>query len=44
MARNRTIHGGPIDLATIVRDIGALLLMEAGLMLLSVGIAFMFRE
>jgi trk system potassium uptake protein TrkH len=44
MARNRTIHGVPVDLATIVRDIGALLLMEAGLMLLSVGIAFVFRE
>jgi trk system potassium uptake protein TrkH len=44
MARNRTIHGVPVDLATIVRDIGALLLIEAGLMLLSVGIAFVFRE
>ena len=44
MARNRTIHGVPIDLATIVRDIGALLLIEAGLMLLSVGIALVFRE
>jgi len=44
MARNRTIHGVSIDLATIVRDIGALLLVEAGLMLLSVGIALVFRE
>ncbi len=44
MSRNGTINGVPTDLATIVRDIGALLLMEAGLMLLSVGIAFVFRE
>ncbi|MDY7082177.1 MAG: potassium transporter Trk, partial [Halobacteria archaeon] len=34
----------PDDLATILRDIGALLLMESALMLLTAGIALVFGE
>jgi len=40
----RTVRGVPADLATISRDIGSLLLMEAGLMTLTVVVALVFRE
>lgn len=44
MTPDRSIHGVPGDLATIARDVGALVLIEAGLMGLSVGVAVLFRE
>ncbi|MFB6114023.1 MAG: TrkH family potassium uptake protein [Halodesulfurarchaeum sp.] len=44
MARRRTLHGVPTDLATIARDVGALLLIEAALMAVSTGVAAAFRE
>ncbi|UPV75173.1 TrkH family potassium uptake protein [Halorussus limi] len=44
MTRRRTVRGVPADLATILRDVGALVLMQAGLMTLSVGVAAAFRE
>lgn len=44
MAPDRSIHGVPGDLATIARDVGALVLIEAALMGLSVGVAVLFRE
>ncbi|UPW01248.1 TrkH family potassium uptake protein [Halorussus gelatinilyticus] len=44
MTRRRTVRGVPADLATILRDVGALVLMQAGLMTLTVGVAAVFRE
>ena len=44
MASRQTVSGLPADLATIARDVGALLLMEAALMGVSTGVAFAFRE
>ncbi|MFB6196043.1 MAG: TrkH family potassium uptake protein [Haloplanus sp.] len=44
MPRRHTVGGVPADLATIARDIGSLLVMEAGLMGLSVGVAAVARE
>ena len=44
MTRRPTVRGVPADLATILRDVGALVLMQAGLMALSVGVAVVFRE
>ncbi|MFB6304855.1 MAG: TrkH family potassium uptake protein [Haloferacaceae archaeon] len=44
MPRRRTVNGVPADLATIARDVGALLLIEAALMTLSTGVAAAFRE
>ncbi|MFC6988367.1 TrkH family potassium uptake protein [Haloplanus sp. GCM10025708] len=44
MPRRRTVSGVPSDLATIARDVGSLLAMQAGLMGLSVVVAFAFRE
>ncbi|MFC7082378.1 TrkH family potassium uptake protein [Halorussus caseinilyticus] len=44
MTRRRTVRGVPADLATILRDVGALVLMQAGLMALSVAVAGVFRE
>ena len=44
MARRRTVAGVPEDLATIARDVGSLLAMEALLMTVSVLVALVFRE
>ncbi|WP_435360636.1 TrkH family potassium uptake protein [Haloarchaeobius sp. DFWS5] len=44
MVRNRTVAGVPADLAIILRDVGTLLLMQAGLMVLTVGVALVFGE
>ncbi|EJN60369.1 TrkH family potassium uptake protein [Halogranum rubrum] len=44
MARRQVISGVSIDLATIARDIGSLLAMEAALMTLSVPVAVVFGE
>jgi trk system potassium uptake protein TrkH len=40
----RSVNGIPADLATISRDIGSLLLMEAALMTLTVAVALLFGE
>lgn len=44
MARRRLVAGVPADLATIARDIGSLLALEAGLMAVSVIVAIVFQE
>ncbi|MDY6817821.1 MAG: TrkH family potassium uptake protein [Halobacteriales archaeon] len=44
MARDRRYNGVPTDFAIIARDIGALLLIEAGLMTVSVVVGALFRE
>jgi len=44
MPRRRTVAGVPADLATIARDVGSLLVMQAALMALSVGVALLARE
>jgi trk system potassium uptake protein TrkH len=44
MPRRRVVAGVPSDLATILRDVGALLALEAGLMALCVGVAILFGE
>ncbi|WP_267642903.1 TrkH family potassium uptake protein [Haloarchaeobius amylolyticus] len=44
MPRSRTVGGVPTDLAIIARDVGTLLLMQAGLMTLTVGVALVFGE
>ncbi|WP_137285019.1 potassium transporter TrkG [Halorussus salinisoli] len=44
MGRNRTIRQIPADLAIIARDVGSLLAMEAALMVVTVGVAAIFRE
>ncbi|WP_435335501.1 TrkH family potassium uptake protein [Haloarchaeobius sp. TZWWS8] len=44
MARTRTVSGVPADLAIILRDVGTLLVMQAGLMILTVGVALVFGE
>jgi trk system potassium uptake protein TrkH len=44
MSRRRTVGGWPADLATIGRDVGSLLAMEAGLMSVSVAVALAFGE
>jgi trk system potassium uptake protein TrkH len=44
MPRRQTIAGVPADLATIARDVGSLLAMEAALMTVSVLVALAFGE
>ncbi|GAA0227284.1 TrkH family potassium uptake protein [Haladaptatus pallidirubidus] len=44
MPRRPTVAGVPANLATILRDIGALVLMQATLMLLTAVVALVFRE
>lgn len=44
MPRRQTVAGVPADLATIARDVGSLLVMQSGLMVLSVGVAVAARE
>ncbi|WP_435067094.1 potassium transporter TrkG [Haloplanus sp. C73] len=44
MPRRRTVAGVPADLATITRDVGSLLVMQSGLMGLSIGVAVLARE
>ncbi|WP_254545302.1 TrkH family potassium uptake protein [Halomarina pelagica] len=44
MSRGQSVRGTPADLAVILRDIGALLLMEAMLMTVSTLVALAFRE
>jgi len=44
MPRRKTVAGVPADLATIARDVGSLLAMQAGLMALSVVVAALARE
>ena len=44
MPRRHTVAGVPADLATIARDVGSLLAMQSGLMVLSVGVAVLARE
>jgi trk system potassium uptake protein TrkH len=42
--RRRTVAGWPADLATIARDVGSLLAMQAAMMAASLVVAFVFRE
>ncbi len=42
--RRERIHGLPVDIATIARDIGSLLVMEATMMTVSLLVAVIFRE
>ncbi|WP_158055692.1 TrkH family potassium uptake protein [Halorussus halophilus] len=44
MPRRPTVNGVPSDLAVILRDVGALVLMQATMMAASVGIAAFFGE
>ncbi|WP_433625198.1 TrkH family potassium uptake protein [Halomicrococcus sp. NG-SE-24] len=44
MTRRNRVAGVPEDLATILRDVGALVLMQAALMTLTAGVAVVFRE
>ncbi|MGM0591843.1 MAG: TrkH family potassium uptake protein [Halobacteriota archaeon] len=44
MARRRSVAGWPADFATIGRDVGSLLAMEAALMAVSVVVAVIFGE
>ncbi|WP_129115209.1 potassium transporter TrkG [Halegenticoccus tardaugens] len=43
-SRRRTVAGVPADLATIARDVGSLLVMQATLMTVTVGVAAAFGE
>ncbi|WP_435143955.1 TrkH family potassium uptake protein [Halobaculum sp. P14] len=44
MSRRRTVRGVPADLATIARDVGSLLVIQATMMTITVGVALLFRE
>mgnify|MGYP006286006673 CR=1 FL=1 len=44
MTRRERVAGVPKDLATILRDVGALVLMQAALMTVTAGVAVVFRE
>ncbi|WP_257298785.1 TrkH family potassium uptake protein [Haloarchaeobius sp. FL176] len=44
MPRNQRVAGVPADLAVILRDVGTLLLMQAGLLSLTVVVALVFGE
>src|SRR6056297_2234857 len=44
MTRDERVAGVPTDLAIIVRDVGALVLMQAALMTVTTGVAIVFDE